>query len=68
MNKPNIDTNITHSSSFQNGSNHYFDSMLSTRFNFLKTTEPLRGDNLLVNTNSLGDPGTYFINLGKTES
>ena len=37
------------------------------RFNCIKATEPLRGDSLLLTTQSPGVPGTHSIDLGKVK-
>ena len=35
------------------------------KFNYLKATEPLRGDNLLLTTKFPKIPGTRLIDLGR---
>ena len=42
-----------------------FGPFLWMGFNCLKTTEPLRGDSLLFNTQSPGVLGTYLIDFGR---
>ena len=44
---------------------NFFTLFLWMGFNFLKATEPLRGDSLLFTSKSLGVSGTYLIYFRK---
>ena len=52
-----------HLLSVKNKKINYIKAPLWIGFNCLKATEPLRGNSLVFTTQSLGVPGTYFINL-----